>query len=495
MRSIRAKLVVGLVSAVLGVSLVAGTVLALVVRHRVTRDFDAALAGKARAMSAMVKRDRAGKVDVDFEEEILTEFAARRLPEYFEVRDAAAVAERSPSLNGSNWSTGTEPGARAVTLPDGRPGRELVMRFVPEAKDEEDGVDRPPGPAATRAVTLAVARGTEPIRETMEVLGWGLGFAGVVMAAGAAAAVWAMVGRGLRPLRGVAEQAARIDAGTLSARFGSDVPTELGPIVTRLNELLARLEAAFARERRFTAAAAHELRTPIAELRAMAEVAIRWPGEAPQQGMSDVLAVARNMEALAASLLALSRCESGQEQAAREPVDLAASVGRAWEAVARRAAERGITLDVRTDGNVATALADPAMLDAVARNLLDNAVEYAPSGTRIACQVGDGRLAVTNAQEGLSDADVASVFEPFWRRDKARTGGTHAGLGLSLVKAYAAAMGAQARAALTADRQFRIELIFAHPPTDAVTLPSSSNASIAADDRRGNGAFTCDTAR
>jgi signal transduction histidine kinase len=329
-----------------------------------------------------------------------------------------------------------------------------------------------------------LARGTEPIGRVLEVLGWGLACAGAVMAAGAAAAVWAAVGRGLRPLRGVAEQAGRIDAASLSARFGADVPAELRPIVGTLNELLARLEAAFARERRFTAAAAHELRTPIAELRAMAEVALRWPDEKPQQGMAEVLAVAKNMEALATSLLALSRCESGLERAGREPVDLDATVRRAWDAVARRAAERGVSLTVRGAGETSVVLADAAMVEAIARNLLENAAAYAPAGAEIDCRVGGGCLAVTNPQEGLSAADLANLFEPFWRKDTARAtsdGGAHAGLGLSLVKAYAASMGARVRAELTAENAFRVTLTFAAAD---VIVPSSSDATIPANSVR-----------
>lgn len=479
MRSIRTRLAIGLVAAVLGVAVVAGTVLVLVVSHRVTEDFDAALAGKARAMSAMVKRDRGGKVDVDFAEEMMGEFATKRRPEYFEVRDAAGhVVERSPSLAGTDLSGAPTKGVAPVTLPDGRTGRAVAMTFVPELNEEEEGVEGG-GPM----VTLVLARGTEPIRRVLEVLGWGLGFAGAVMAAGAVAAVWVAVGRGLRPLRGVADQAGRIDAGTLSARFGTDVPAELAPIVARLNELLARLEGAFARERRFTAAAAHELRTPIAELRAMAEVAIRWPDQAPQQGMADVLAVAKNMEALAAALLTLSRCESGQERAVRQPVDLAATVERAWEGLAKTAAARGMELRLHVEESGTTVLADVTMVEAVARNLLDNAVAYAPADSEIDCRIWNGRLAVTNPQDGLSEEDMAAVFEPFWRKDKARTSGdgAHAGLGLSLVKAYATAMGASVRAGLTDGRVFRVELVF---PADAVTLPSSSDATLPADAAR-----------
>jgi signal transduction histidine kinase len=152
--------------------------------------------------------------------------------------------------------------------------------------------------------------------------------------------------------------------------------------------------------------------------------------------------------------------------------------------VAKRAAERGVVLRAQGGGDGSVVLADPAMLEAAVRNLLENAVAYAPAEAEVDCRIGGGRLAVTNPQVGLSDADLADVFEPFWRKDKARTAGdngVHAGLGLSLVKAYAAAMGAQVRAELTAEKAFRVVLTFAE--TDVI-VPSSSDTTMPADAAR-----------
>ncbi|HZZ43256.1 MAG TPA: ATP-binding protein [Tepidisphaeraceae bacterium] len=462
MRSIRTTLVIGLVTAVLVVAAFAGTVLLLVVRARVVDEFDEALSAKAHAMAGMVRRDdkEKGKVEVNFAEEMQREFAAGPRAEFFVVFDEAGqIIERSPSWKGATHelpfpSASKINKAFRVTLPDGRPGRMVATTFVPEVTDDDDEIKGAP----QRHITLVLARGAEPITHTLELVGWGLACAAVIMAAGAAGAVWILVEKSLRPLNTLAGQAQQIDAGNLAMRFQSDVPKELQPIVGRLNELLQRLQSSFARERRFTSAAAHELRTPIAELRAMAEVAIRWPAN-PQQGMHDVLAVAQNMESLAASLLALSRCESGQEQAQRLPVDLAAIATRIRESIEKKSLLHNIHLHIETTHDT-TVTADPAMTEAIIRNLFENALEYATPGSTVICRIGNSRLSVTNPQINLIHDDLPHLFDPFWRKDTSRTGGAHAGLGLSLVRSYAAAMDSKVELELTPDNCFRATVFF-----------------------------------
>ncbi len=327
------------------------------------------------------------------------------------------------------------------------------MSFVPNIEtDEIQHAAIPP-----RRVTLVVARGTETVRHTLMIITSGLAAGAVVMIFGGAMAVRLLVVRGLQPIEELAEQVAAIDAGHLSSRVNSVAPPELQPIVVRLNELLARLESAFEREHRFTSAAAHELRTPIAELRTLADFALKWP-ENSEEKLREIRGLAVEMETLSAALLALSRCESGQETANRQRVDLAESIRRAWAAAGHRADERAIMLDLRVQNpNV---FGDPVMIDAIARNLIDNAVDYAPKSSSVLCRINGGTLTISNLQRGLSDEDVAHAFEPFWRKADQHDG-IHRGLGLSLVGAYASAMNALAHAELTEDGRFEIRITFA----------------------------------
>src|SRR5262249_43133588 len=149
------------------------------------------------------------------------------------------------------------PAWRDITLPDGRPGRLVGVSFVPR--------DEAPDPSATAPVTLVLAEETSDVRATLATVSrW------VWLAGGAARAVIApvtgwLVSRGLRPLARLAANIDAIDDRRLAERLVVDgQPDELAVPVAKLNELLARLEASFAREKRFTSDVAHELRTPLA---------------------------------------------------------------------------------------------------------------------------------------------------------------------------------------------------------------------------------------
>jgi signal transduction histidine kinase len=280
--------------------------------------------------------------------------------------------------------------------------------------------------------------------------------------------VVAGVRRGLRPLDQVAAQAMRIDAGSLHSRFRLEgLPAELHPIAARLNDLLERLSAAFERERRFSADVAHELRTPIAELRALAEVALLSPGSQDRRPFEDVLAATLQMENLVTALLSLARCESGRQPVTLEPIALGEALREAWAPLAARARARKLRVDQAPCDVVVSA--DRLLLSSILGNLLANAVEYAPAGGTVGWTLNEGaavELVVSNSNDTLEAADLAHVFEPFWRKDAARADGTHGGLGLSLVAAFARLIDAEVRLELVA-AEVRARLLLRRPPGPA----------------------------
>ena len=279
-----------------------------------------------------------------------------------------------------------------IELPQGRPGKAILFRFAPVAEDEdlaEGAASRKTnGTTSGKRVIVSVAQDRSELKQIMAVLFSALLGIAAFMAIGTVAVVGFVVRRGLSPLHGVASQAARIDAQTLGFRFSlAGLPGELQPICLRLNESLERLQEAFQRERRFTADVAHELRTPIAELRALAEVALKWDGdrETSLGYFKDARDIARQMEATVATLLSLARCQSGTMTVVRESVNLGEVIRKAWDGHQQEAAQRH--LDVTFDLPERLLLdTDRTMLHAIMSNLFANAAQYTRIGGTVACK-------------------------------------------------------------------------------------------------------------
>jgi signal transduction histidine kinase len=258
--------------------------------------------------------------------------------------------------------------------------------------------------------------------------------------------------RELAPLNALAERAASVNAESLATRFPTDgLPGELAPICRRLNDLLARLEQSFERERQFSADLAHELRTPIAELRSLAEVALKWPDAREATTDRETLAIALQMEGVVTRLLMLLRGERGQVPVATDRVALAPLIKSVWQPFTERAAAKDLKVAVNTADGIEVRT-DPVLLRSILTNLIDNAVEYTPRGGSIGAESAakDGRFAlrVTNTVDNLTAGDVSHFFERFWRKESARSDSKHAGLGLSLAKTFCECQGLQLGARL-----------------------------------------------
>jgi signal transduction histidine kinase len=235
------------------------------------------------------------------------------------------------------------------------------------------------------------------------------------------------------------------------------------PLARRLDDLLDRLKQAIERERLFSSNVAHELRTPVAELRNLSEVAARWPGdtEAIRAFFGDVEHVAGQMEGLIANLLALARSEAGADALNPEEAVLEDLTRGVWERLKARAAERGLSLDLQARGQ-GVLVTDVGMLRLILQNLLGNAIEYAPQGSAVACAVSmedpGFRLSVSNRAPALRQEDVGRLFDRFWRKDEARGGGQHAGLGLTLVRSLCSTLGYRVEPSLGPDRVLSIQV-------------------------------------
>jgi len=349
----------------------------------------------------------------------------------------------------------------AITLPDGRPGRAVGVQFrVPHLL---------PGPRRTPPAELTVVAAASTVQLEQQ-----LGFLGMLLAATALGTMavsggvaWLVVGRGLRPLARVARRIGALDETGLKQRIDDrGVPREIVAVARQLNGLLGRLDEAFERERALTADVAHELRTPVSEVRTITEITLRRQREPDEYraALGEVLDAITALQELVEKLLVLARLEAGQMKLELRPLALAPRLEQHWVRVGARAAARGVVFAVR-DPEELPVLADGPLLDVVLANALSNAATCAPDGSRITAELDDVgprcRLTIVNAGCELSVAEAGRVFDRFWRADAARSrSGLNCGLGLTLVRRAMEAMGGQATARVDAERCFVLTLTF-----------------------------------
>jgi signal transduction histidine kinase len=265
-----------------------------------------------------------------------------------------------------------------------------------------------------------------------------------LVVAAAAVVSFLAVGRVLRPLRQVTGTARRLSAESLDERIalpGSH--GEVTELADSFDAMLDRLHAAFEMQRRFVANASHELRTPLAVMRTEVDVTLADPGAdvVELRRMAEVVRGATyRADALVQGLLLLARTEAGVAGPERR-VDLGELVRPALAAVRGEADERRLRVQLRTQP--APTVGDPALLERVVGNLVENAVRHNVEGgwLEVATRVGvagQPELRVTSSGAVVTDARLNELFEPF-RRGASRASGTGSGLGLSIVRAVVSA--------------------------------------------------------
>ncbi|MBL0220796.1 MAG: HAMP domain-containing protein [Myxococcales bacterium] len=431
MRSIRGRLLVGTAFGVSFAFALSGILVVVLARSSLYAQFDEALLARAHAVSALVEEDASVEVELD-------PAGTPGDVVYVELWAGERVLLRSTNLGANDLVR--DPGPlviRGVELPGGGDGRQITLRFEARREPEDRNI-RPP-----TMVTLVLARPTSEVTGAVDRL------AGVLIGVGGfgtllcLAILVGVVRFGLAPVRSLAEAIAVLREGDLAVRLeAAATPRELRPVVERLDELLHRLAAAFTRERELTAEVAHELRTPLAGLRATLEVSLSRddrPVEKYRTALADCLAITRQTERLVETMLSLARLDASSAAPLTEPVELDELVREVLAQQAARAAERQLT--VITELAPVTTPTDRDKLRLVVHNLVDNAISYADAGGTIRVELAGPTLRITNTGCTLASVDVAHVFERFWRGDAARSAGAHAGLGLALCKKLVTLLG------------------------------------------------------
>jgi signal transduction histidine kinase len=236
--------------------------------------------------------------------------------------------------------------------------------------------------------------------------------------------------RALRPLLNASEMAKKINPNRTDVRLPpEEIPKEILPLVQAVNQALDRLEAGFRMQREFTADAAHELRTPLTILRSRVDtLADRGASKALHQ---DIEGMAR----IISQLLDIAELESFSIDP-HEKADLRTICAEVAEFAAPLALAKGKNIALSGTDAPVWVNGNPEMLSRAIRNLVENAINYAPPGTTVEIVVESrGMVRVLDEGPGIKEEERELIFQRFWRRDRRRTG--NAGLGLSIVQRIA----------------------------------------------------------
>lgn len=480
-RSLRGILLLESILVSVAIVFVSGVAFYFLVRGVLVEQFDRSLIDYVLPLAASMEQKQ-DVVEADFNATDRRELDRTDRPAYLQIwLDDDAILFRSASLDKAELEpipgTIESPGFAWTTLPDGRPGRAIGFVFKPR----EDGTKKRlraeqaglPWKASSRKVSLVFARETTAIDAPLRQIGFllgGVSLAAILLSVGFLG--WS-IRRSLRPLNRLAGQIAALDGDDLSARIDPrGAPLEVEPVADRMNDFLRRLQTAFERERSFSADVAHELRTPLAGVRSVIEVAVsrqRSPGEY-EAALQECRGITLQMQAMVEKLLFLARIEARQTPIDLQPVSLAQQLNAAWKPLDGVARAQGLRVEWVVEDDVEV-LTDSALLGVVLHNLLENAAEYADRGGRVKIEAtgrnGVAKVIVQNSGSQLSEAEAQLAFERFWRGDAAHSNtGVHCGLGLVLVKRITQALGGTAAIRSQAGGWFEI----------AITLPRATAA-------------------
>jgi len=273
----------------------------------------------------------------------------------------------------------------------------------------------------------------------------------------------AVTKRGLWPLQQMTQSLERIDPSHLNERLGKATwPRELQPVATAFDEMLARLEDSFTRLSQFSADLAHELRTPISNIRGEAEVTLTRPrtSEDYRNVIESITGECERLSGIVENLLFLARAEAADRRIEKDIFPARTAIEKIASYYRTIGEERDISITNEGNGDV---YADPLLFDRALSNLLDNALRFTPDRGKITIRTqsknGRTELAVEDTGCGIAPHHLSRIFDRFYRVDSSRSSkGT--GLGLALVKSITDLHGGSATATSELNRGTTVTLTF-----------------------------------
>ncbi len=415
----------------------------IIVSNWLEHELDEVLESKADLLISLVKITPSGFV-FDLSGDFLREFGDLEAPEFFQIwLNDGSIFKKSISLSNKNLPREKIPTVTArmkdLRLPNGRNGRLIQFDFRPKKLTD---LQFSGASEDKNIMTLVLANEREELDLLIKTVHFSSITITVIILIVINFVVKYTVRKSLSPLSEIKDQISSLDADNLNQRLSAvNSPTELIGVIKRFNHLLVRLDESFYREQRFASDVAHELRTPIAEIRTMSEVALKWPDDNKlvTESYAGIIESCVQMQGLVNNLLALTGVEKGNVKLDYKKLHLSASINHSIQHYIDIAGAKNIRIKLNIMENIFI-LTSLIEFEQILNNIISNAIEYSPDNTEIimTSQVVEKhvRLTIANTTNQLENDDLALMFDRLWRKSKARSSGEHSGLGLPLVKAY-----------------------------------------------------------
>lgn len=439
----------------------------------ISQEFDRAMSNKLHLLTTLVNEDNE-KVDFDFADEFMPEFSGATDPEYFQLWYDNKVFERSKTL--ALFDVNNLPQIDLVlneakiiniTLPDGRSGRMIATQFIPQIDSDVREKFTEPVNNFTKhqkPMMLAYAVSNESLNQTL----W---FVDIIFILSSLSTVFAVhfivykvVERGLIPLDSLNNEIKSINLNSdINAINTDNLPEELLPVAGGINHFLKENKKLYAREKRMSSDIAHELKTPIAELINLSEVAIKFPEDKQISTTftTDVLNISERLKSIVSSILLLQKSTNNAEL-----TKSAITITSFMAAILQREnkAKRDVSLIIAPE--IDTVITNEFALETVLTNLLSNALHYSPADSQVNIWVNFDsnqervkfRIENTSIYQ-YTEQELGQFFEPLWQKDQSRTSSQRYGLGLAIVKSYCEKINAEIRINLTSKNQLSFTII------------------------------------
>lgn len=441
----------------------------------ISNEFDRAMTNKAGLLETLISEEPE-EIDFDFADEFMPEFSGENDPEYFQLWHDGKTFERSKTLDlfdvknlpRKNFALG-QSSISDITLPDGRSGRMYYTKFMPQIDSdvrEEHGITKAELAEFSKTqkpMELAYAISKEGLNQVLWFVDIIFIFTSIIAVVAVRIIVFNVVNRGLVPLDILNSELKQInlnsDNSTLST---ATLPEELITIAEGIKHFISENKKLYSREKRITSDIAHELKTPIAELLNLSEVAIKFPHEKQLSDSfkEDVLAITKRLKNIVNGILLLQKSSSTSELA-KQQVHLSVL----FQAIMLREnqASRDINICIN---NIESIYTNEFALSTILSNLVNNAIYYSPESTPIIISVDpylDTQkivLKISNISKfEYSTEELNLLFDPLWQKDSSRTSEDRYGLGLAIVKSYCDKIGASLSVTIEPDQRITFTLI------------------------------------